>query len=321
LPAIRAALPAPIVPLRERKRDETCMRLLSVLIATVALTGPALADWQLQCSPEKCRAFTYSDRDVLLQGRIRYLVEFTDRAEFRLSALVNRDQYQRDFTSNPPTSETFDGQDYVAVPIFGQELRARIRVDGELIATTRPGPKGTISLSPGEAESLIERVKHRRQLQVEFRVGSERHGPTPSFEQGYDVLFDLTGLQDALSKFRRLTIGTLPAAPNTKPPIVEAGGVETVVLLLDGANRHGVQRSDLAAVPNPRGSGTFVYVKDRKGFIWFVFDGDVVAVSAWAKNVTPDALDPYEVTPGFWMGMGLDADSVFRVGENAANHR
>jgi hypothetical protein len=296
------------------------MRLLAALTATLALMGPALADWQLQCSPEKCRAFTYADQDVLF-GRIRFLVEFTDRPEFRLSALVNRDQYQRDFTSNPPTSETFDGQDYVAMPIFGQELRARIRVDGELIETKRPGPKGTISLSPSEAESLIERVKHGHQLQVEFRLGSEGHGPTPLFEQGYNVSFDLAGLQDVLSKFRWVTAQALPAGPNTKPPVVEADGAETVALLLDAANRHGVQKSDLATIPNPHGSGTFVYVKGRKGFIWFVMDGDVIAVSAWAKNVTPEALDLYEVKPSFWMAMGLDADSVFRTGESAAKHR
>jgi hypothetical protein len=301
------------------------MRLLSALIATLALTGPALADWQLQCSPQKCRAFTSADQDVLF-GRIRVLVEFTDRPDFRLSALVSRDQYQRDFTSNPPTSETFDGQDYVVVPILsGDNPRARIRVDDELIATKRPGPKGTISLSPWEAEALIERVKRSRKLQVEFRVGSESHGPTstglPLFEQGYDVPFDLTGLRDALSKFRQVTVGVLPAAPTTKPAVVEADPFETVALLLDAANRHAVQRSDLAATPNPHGAGAFVYVKGRKGFVWFVQDGDVVAVSAWAKNVTPDALDFYGVTPGYWMAMGLDVDSVFRVGENAANHR
>jgi hypothetical protein len=70
-------------------------------------------------------------------------------------------------------------------------------------------------------------------------------------------------------------------------------------------------RSGFAAIPNPHGSGSFVYAKGRKGFIWFVSDGDVIAVSAWAKNVTPDALDLYEVAPGFWARTGLDADSAF----------
>jgi hypothetical protein len=307
------------------------MRFLSSLIATLALMGPALADWQLQCGPQKCRAFTYVDQHELLQYRllrctachVRFLLEFTDHPEFTLSALITRDQYQGNFTSNPPTAQTFDGQDYLVDPnFFGQKLRARVRVDGELVATARPGPKGTISLGPWAAESLIERVKHGHQLQVEYTVDSERKDPR-LFEQGYEKLsFDLTGLQDALSKFRPITLArALPAGPNAHPPVVEANGTEAVALLLDAANRHAVQRSDLAGTPNPHGGGAFVYVKGRKGFVWFVQDGDVVAVSTWAKNVTPDALDLYEVAPGYWMAIGLDADSVFRVGENAANHR
>ena len=72
------------------------MRFLSTLIAVLVLMGPARADWQLQCDSEKCRAFTYTDKDIALR-HIRFMAEFTDRAQFTVSALVAREQYQRDF--------------------------------------------------------------------------------------------------------------------------------------------------------------------------------------------------------------------------------
>lgn len=68
------------------------MRFLSTLIAVLVLTGPACADWQLQCDPDKCRAFTYTDKDVA-RRHIRFMAEFTDRAQFTVSALVAREQY------------------------------------------------------------------------------------------------------------------------------------------------------------------------------------------------------------------------------------
>jgi hypothetical protein len=63
---------------------------------------------------------------------------------------------------------------------------------------------------------------------------------------------------------------------------------------------------------------SFVYVQGREGFVWFVKNGDVVAVSGGAKNMTPDALDPYEVHVEFWKATGADADSVFRAASDIA---
>ena|SRR6516165_10985536 len=182
------------------------MRFLSALIATVALIGPAQAEWQLQCSAETCRAFTYTDEDFALR-RIRFLVEFTDRAEFTVSALITRDQYRKDYTSNPPTHETFDGQEYVREPnFFGDKLRARIRIDDRLMATVRIGAKGTVSLRPGGSYGLLEGIKHGRELQVQYEIGAGAYAT---------LSFDLTGLQDALSKFRPVIVRALLFSPET----------------------------------------------------------------------------------------------------------
>jgi hypothetical protein len=283
---------------------------LSTLIAALVFSGPAFADWQLQCSHEKCRAFTYTDQDIALR-RIRFFVEFSDRAEFVISPLITRDQHQRDFTSNPPTVETFGDQEYVLEPnFFGRKLRARVRVDSQLIGTARIGAKGLLALRPADVYRLTDAVKRGRELEVEYAAEGERYA--------LPLSFDLTGLANELAKFPKRYVGELGAWPGTKPPFVEADEVEPVALLVKVGNRHSVQSSQLWSVANPRGSGSFVYVKDREGFIWFVKDGDVVAVSGWANNVTPDALDRYEVHAEFWRGTGVDADSVFRVGANLA---
>src|SRR5208337_659538 len=166
------------------------MRFWSTLIGVLVLTGPACADWQFQCDPDKCRAFTYADEDVA-PFHIRFMAEFTDDAEFefKVSALIVREQYRGGFTSKPPADETFGGQEYVLEPnFFDYKLRARVRVDGKLIATARPSPKGFIAFR----RAWLEAVKNGHEMQVEYAVGSDGYGPPLSF--------DLQGLQSALSK-------------------------------------------------------------------------------------------------------------------------
>ena len=319
------------------------MRLLATLIAVLALTGPACADWQLQCDPDKCRAFTYTDTEVALR-HMRILVEFADRVQlaggvqfadrlrFSVSALMTREQYKREFGSSPPTDETFGTQQYVRMPnFFSGRLRARVRVDGHLIATARPDPTGLVVLYPTDA--FLNAVKHGHALQVHYAVESDGYSPPLSF--------DVSGLEGALSKFRLpFFAGQLPACPDAlrrkyeqreketglatfiscrpdpTPPFSEANEVGTVALLLDAANRRGIQSTDLSAVRNPYGLGAWAYVKGRKGFIWFINDGNVVAVTVLAKGVTPDALDPYDAG-AFGNHPGFDTDGAVRAGATA----
>jgi hypothetical protein len=307
------------------------MRLLSILIAVLVLTQPAGADWQLRCDADKCRAIAYADVNIAPHRR-RILVEFTDHGKVTVSALVTREQYRSEFSSNPATDESFGGREYIRGPnFFSNKLRARIRVDGHLIGTARPDPQGFIAFYP--AGVLIDAAKHGHELQIQYAVGTDGYGPPLSF--------DLMGLEAALSKFHHpgFIAGQLPIRVCTdaerrrheqeketglvtfqscrldsRPPFSEADEVGVVALLLDTANQQGVRSTDLSAVQNPLGSGSWVYVKGRKGFLWFVNDGDVVAVSVLAKSVTPDALDPYEVSAGIWGSTHIDADNAFRTG-------
>ena len=306
------------------------MRCLPILIAVLTLAGPACADWQLQCDADKCRAFTYTDKDVALQ-HIRFMAEFVISAQFfKVSALVAREQYQSDLTCKPQTYGTFDGREYVLEPtFFGSKLRARVRIDGKLLATARPDPKGFIAF-----HLPVDAVPHGNEIQVQYAVGSNGYGAPLSLA--------LTGLEGVLSKFHQGSlIERLPewlpsctdaemrereqdreraglkvfqnaCRPDPRPTFNDADEVATVALLLNAANQYAVRSTDLAAIQNPYGRGSFVHVKDRKGFLWFVNDGDVVAVSVLAKSVTPDALDPYD--PNVWQSTGLNGDTAFHAG-------
>jgi hypothetical protein len=304
-----------------------------MVIAALALAMPAQASWQLHCDQGKCRASAYVDREALPKiiacgqggcpasvyshldtspGHIRYMAEFSDRAEFTITPLITREQFQKDYTSTPPTYESFDAQQYVPAPFFSDKL-ARIGVDGQLIGTARMAAKAQIALSPADAYSLIEAVKHGRELEVEFAIGPDGYDPP--------IAFDLTDLPDALSKLTGHFVGELGAKGLQQVPVVAADELALVALMLDAGNQHGVHGADLRVIANPHGSGSFVYVDGREGFIWFVNGGDVIAVSGWAKNVTPAGLDPYEVRAEFWNGTGLDADNVFGVGAHTAYPR
>jgi hypothetical protein len=301
-----------------------------MVIASLVLAMPARAGWQLHCDQGKCRVGAYVDQEVLKgfiecgqggcpasvyshldtsPGHIRYLAEFSDRAEFTITPLITRERFQKDYTSTPPTYESFGAQQYVSAPFFSDKL-ARIKVDGHLIGTARMAAKAQIALPPADAYSLIEAVKHGHELEVEFAIGPDEYGPP--------IEFDLTDLADALSKLTGHFVGELGAKGLQQAPSVAADELALVALMLDAGNQHGVHGADLRMIANPHGLGSFVYVDGREGFIWFVNGGDVIAVSGWAKNVTPAGLDPNEVRAEFWSGTGLDADSVFGAGAHAA---
>lgn len=138
-----------------------------------AFAAPAEGAWVLQCKQERCRATTYVDRNLSSGERIRFFVEMTDKGAFKISPLITREQFHEKFASASPIDERIDDRDYVVrKALFSELTRARIRVDGKLIATARVGPNGQLVLPtvdfvrPGDP-SLIDVFRQGRELEME----------------------------------------------------------------------------------------------------------------------------------------------------------
>lgn len=106
--------------------------------------------------------------------------------------------------------------------------------------------------------------------------------------------------------------GDLPAEPTDTPapPDELSEAIETVAIYL-GPNELGIEKDDLVSIANPKGDGTFVYVKQtrfsgvERFIIWLVLDGTAYALNGATESVIPPLDQTRFAGPTVWAPTGL----------------
>ena len=81
-------------------------------------------------------------------------------------------------------------------------------------------------------------------------------------------------------------------------------------------NGLGVSANDLETKSNPRGEGTFVFVREtrfsgvKRNLVWIVVDQQAFALNGASKDITPSLPWPREADPGLWRRTGLSPYSA-----------
>ena len=210
------------------------------------------------------------------------------------------------FTNEPPVELERGGTRFLpARNFFGENFQAILLVDGEEV----------LKLS-AEDES------HMSAQASQGVIDAFRQGATATLQAKQVALsgprtftFSLMGFASA---YGARTVG------QTAPP-AEASSEQDPITIIAGSlsgNRYGLDSQNLLQQDNPYGEGVFVYVPKVKiagfdrYFIWFVKEGEAVALNGPTISLTTDARRPLDMGYKFWRNTGLSADSVTKEGLN-----
>jgi len=284
--------------------------IAALIFLAVGIPSIAVADkfeeWHTQCD-SGCQTFTFEEVYKWKDSEpFLILLEATSDGQLEVSALLSREEYEKYYTLDPPTEFRRAGKQFVGARQFFSDSPATISVDGQQLQSLRPKDGGHMA-----AELQAATLKAFREGQKAKVSGDFCAAPGCAKQS---ITFSLIGFSAAYAaRSPSAAMDTGSATGPSRDPVA------AVADALAG-NRYGIQNQHLRVKSNPFGEGVFVYVPQveiadyERFFVWFVKEGQPVALNGPTISVTKNAKRPLEMGYKFWEDTGLSSDNVTKRG-------